>query len=122
MNTGGILQAPSEYRNNHKYYKRKSSEHLKEISVELMVLTILYIKINRSSVCLKSYSGLVDGTAEHFQAVGLDFLYISSVGRHPGMAWTGARQHPARSTEFLGTVWELAQAFPNKQFGYDHPI
>lgn len=87
-----------------------------------MVLTILHIKINTSSVSLKSYSGLVDGTEEHFQAAGLHLLYISSVGRHPGMAWAGARQHPAHSAEFLGTVWELAQAFPNKQFGYDHPV
>lgn len=43
--------------------------------MELMVLTVLHIKIDRSSVCLKSYSELVDGTEEHFQALGLDFLY-----------------------------------------------
>lgn len=44
--------------------------------MELMFLTILHIKINRSSVCLKSYLELVGGAEGHLQVLGLDFLYI----------------------------------------------
>lgn len=76
MNAAGLLQAPSEYRNNWKYDRRKWSEHLKEILMELMLLTVLHININRSSAYLKSYSELVAGSKEHFQALGLQCLYI----------------------------------------------
>lgn len=44
--------------------------------MELIFLIVLHIKINRSSACLKSYSELVSGSKEHYQALGLQFLYI----------------------------------------------
>lgn len=74
MNAAGILQAPAEYRNNCKYDRRKWTEQLKEILMELMILTVLHI--NRSSACLKSYPELVDASKEHFQALWLQCQYI----------------------------------------------